>query len=228
MLVAVFGFAAGLVLSSVFAGVAEAATHYHPANGGSLPVAVTAADLVGLWIGLAGAAVWWSRAYGTGNLARDLGYRIGTWWDIPAGVALGLACQYGLVPLLYLPFERLDSRLAHQLSQPTQKTVGAAHTSVPVVALFLLLAVGAPLVEELFFRGLLLRSLARWANPLVGVVGSGVLFGLAHFEKLQFAGLALFGIILGAVAWRLKRLGPTVAAHMTFNAVAVASVVHLR
>ena len=223
-----FGFAVGLVLSSVFAGAAEAATHYHSSGGGPLPVAVTAADLIGLWIGLVGAAVWWSRVHGTGSLVRDYGYRVGAWWDVPAGIALGLACQYGLVPLLYLPFEQLDSKLAHQLSQPTQKTVGAAHTSLPIVALFILLAVGAPLVEELFFRGLLLRSLAGWANPLVGIVGSGVLFGLAHFEKLQFAGLALFGIVLGAVAWRLRRLGPTIAAHMTFNAVAVATVVHLR
>lgn len=226
--IAVFGFAAGLVLSSVSAGVAEAATHYHSSSGASLPVAVTAADLVGLWVGLVGAAVWWSRAHGTGSLVRDYGYRIGAWWDIPAGVALGLACQYGVVPLLYLPFEQFNSELAHQLSQPTEKTVGAAHTSVPVAVLLIFLAVGAPLVEELFFRGLLLRSLADWANPVVGVLGSGILFGLAHFEKLQFAGLALFGIILGAVAWRLRRLGPTIAAHATFNAVAVLTVVHIR
>lgn len=216
------------MLSSVTAGVAEAATHYHPSSGAAMPVVVTAADLVGLWIGLVGAALWWSRAHGTGSIVRDYGYRVGAWWDIPAGIALGLACQYAIVPLLYLPFEQVNSKLAHQLSQPTQKTVGAAHTSIPVVVLLLFLAVGAPLVEELFFRGLLLRSLADWFNPVIGIVGSGLLFGLAHFEKLQFAGLALFGMILGVVAWRLKRLGPTIAAHMTFNAVAVLTVVHLR
>lgn len=222
-----FGFAAGLVLSSLAAGIAEVATHYHASSGSPLPVAVTAADLLGLWIGLVGAAVWWSRTRGSGNLARDFGYRLGAWWDIPAGAALGLACQYGLVPLLYLPFEQGDSNLAHRLSQPTQRAVGAAHTPVTLIVLLLFLAIGAPLVEELFFRGLLLRSLADWASPLVGVVGSGLLFGLAHFEKLQFAGLALFGVILGLVAWRLRRLGPTVAAHMSFNAVAVLASVHL-
>src|SRR4029077_7395352 len=66
--IAVFGFAAGLILSSLFAAVAESATHYRSSSGTSLPVAVTAADLVGLWIGLVGAAVWWSRAHGTGSL----------------------------------------------------------------------------------------------------------------------------------------------------------------
>lgn len=221
------GFAAGIILSSVTAAVAESVTHYRASSGGPLPVGVTAADLVGLWIGLVGAAVWWSRVHGTGSLANDFGYRVGAWWDIPAGAALGLACQYGLIPLIYLPFVRSNPDLGRQLSQPTHRTVGAAHTSGTLVVLLIFLAVGAPLVEELFFRGLLLRSLVRWANPVVGVIGSGILFGLAHFEPLQFAGLALFGVILGAVAWRLERLGPTVAAHMSFNAVAVLSTVHL-
>jgi hypothetical protein len=224
----VFGFAAGLVVSSLAAAVAEAATGYRSSQGGPLPVAVTVAGLVGLWAGLAGAAVWWSRSAASGSLSTDLGYRIGAWWDVPLGAGVGLACQYGLVPLLYLPFERADPTLSHRLGQPTQKAVGAAHTSVTAAVLLMFLAVGAPLVEELFFRGLLLRSLAAWFNPAVAVVVSGLLFGLAHFERLQFAGLAVFGMVLGFLAWRLRRLGPSIAAHMTFNAVAVVASVHLR
>ncbi|HET6963370.1 MAG TPA: CPBP family intramembrane glutamic endopeptidase [Acidimicrobiales bacterium] len=223
---AVLGFAAGLLISSITASVAEAATGYRPSSGGPLPVAVTVANLVGLWAGLVGAALWWSRTRGGASLAEDFGYRVAAWWDIPAGAALGLAAQYALVGL-YKPFEHLDHNLTRQLGQPTQRTVGAAHTTVTAAVLLLFLAVGAPLVEELFFRGLLLRSLARWTNPVVAVVGSGVLFGLAHFEALQFAGLALFGVLLGALAWRLGRLGPSVAAHMSFNAVAVLTTVHL-
>jgi membrane protease YdiL (CAAX protease family) len=225
--VAIFGFAIGVLLSIVTSSIAEEATNYHASSSGPVPVAVTAANLAGLWIGLVGAAVWWSRNRGTGRLATDFGYRLGAWWDIPLGVVVGLGCQYVLIPLLYRPFEVADRKLAHQLSQPTEKTVGAAHTSAAVTVVLLFIAVGAPLVEELYFRGLLLRSLAAWVNPLVGVLVSGVLFGLAHFEKLQFAGLALFGVILGYMAWRLKRLGPGIAAHISFNAVAVLSTVHL-
>lgn len=227
MAVAVFGFAAGLVLSAVAAAVAEAVVHYRAGTGAPLPVGVTAADLVGLWAGLVGAALWWSRVHGTGSLAADFGLRIGAWWDVPLGVVVGLASQYGLIPLLYLPFERFDRHLAHRLGQPTQREVGAVHTSAGVVVVLLFLAVGAPVVEELFFRGLLLRSLSAWAGPVVGVVGSGLLFALAHFETLQFAGLAAFGLVLGAMAQKLRRLGPTVAAHLAFNAVAVLTTVHL-
>jgi len=223
----VFGFAAGLLLSAVTASIAIATTHYRDTAGTPVPVAVTVADLIGLWIGLVGAAVLWSRRYGSGRLGADYGYRIGAWWDVVLGAAVGAACQWGLVPLLYLPFERADHKLAHQLGQQTQKEVGAAHTSLSVVVVLLFLAIAAPLVEELFFRGLLLRSLAGWLHPGAAVLVSGLLFGLAHFEKLQFAGLALFGVVLGVMAWGFGRLGPSIAAHMTFNTIAVVGSVHI-
>ena len=103
-----------------------------------------------------------------------------------------------------------------------------------LAAALLLLAVGAPIVEELFFRGLLLRSLRaglgpslpRLAVPL-SVVVSAFCFALAHFEAVQFLGLACFGAVLALMAWRWDRLGPSIAAHAAFNASAVLSITHL-
>jgi membrane protease YdiL (CAAX protease family) len=90
--------------------------------------------------------------------------------------------------------------------------------------------VGAPLVEELFFRGLLFRALlGRAPVPVpVAVVVSALLFALAHFEAVQFAGLAVFGVVLALLAWRTGRLMPGIGAHAAFNLAAVVSVVHLR
>jgi membrane protease YdiL (CAAX protease family) len=59
-------------------------------------------------------------------------------------------------------------------------------------------------------------------------VANGLLFGLAHFEVAQFAGLAVFGVVLGVLAWRTSRLMPGIGAHAAFNLVAVLSVIHLR
>jgi hypothetical protein len=227
VLVAVVGFAGGIVLSVLASSATAGIVGYNVNGPGPIPVAVTAADVIGLWVGLVAAALFWARRHGGGGVVPAYGYRIGAWWDLPAGAALGLACQYGLVPLLYLPFEQVDRHLARQLSRPAQQETGAAHTDVALVVLLIVIAVGAPLVEELFFRGLLLRSLSGWLGPVVGIIGSGLLFGLAHFEPIQFAGLAAFGIVLALVAWRLRRLGPTIAAHMSFNAVAVVTSVHL-
>ena len=96
------------------------------------------------------------------------------------------------------------------------------------VVLIVLLAVGAPIVEELFFRGLFLRALLYRLPVPLAILISGLAFALAHFEALQFPGLAVFGLVLGWLAWRTNRLAPGIAAHSAFNAAAVAAVVHLR
>jgi hypothetical protein len=207
--------------------VAESLTGYHPNSGAPIPVAVTAADVVGLWVGLVGATIIASHTRGTGSLARDFGWRIGAWWDLPGGALVGLACQYGLIPLVYLPFESLDRSLRHQLSQPVERDTGATHGVGSLIVLLLVLAVGAPLVEELFFRGLVLRSLMERLPPAPAIIISSLLFALAHFEAVQFAGLALFGVVLAVMAWKTGRLGPSVGAHAAFNAAAVLSSVHL-
>jgi membrane protease YdiL (CAAX protease family) len=225
---ALLGFAVGLVISLITAGAAESVTGYHGGNAAALPVAVIAANLVGLWIGLAGAALYASRRHGTGSLAADFGWRLGAWWELPAGAAVGLAAQYLLIPVVYLPFQSFDSNLSHQLSEPVHRDTGAAHTIPAVAVLLVFLAIGAPLFEELFFRGLLLRALLGRLPVPAAIVGSSVLFALAHFEAVQLVGLALFGVILAYMAWRTGRLGLSIGAHMAFNAAAVISVTSLR
>ena len=208
--------------------MAESATGYNASGSAPLPVAVIAANVAGLWLGLAAAAVYASRRHGTGSLSADFGWRLGTWWDLPVGAAVGLAAQYVLIPLLYLPFEAFDKSLSHQLSEPVHRDTGAAHGVAQVAVLLVFLAVGAPLIEELFFRGLLLRALLGRMPVPAALVVSSALFGLAHFEAVQFAGLAVFGVVLAYMAWRTGRLGLSIGAHMAFNAAAVLSVVSLR
>jgi membrane protease YdiL (CAAX protease family) len=210
------------------AAIAEGATGYRVGSGKPLPVAVISANVAGLWLGLAGAAVIASRRYGSGNLGRDFGFRVGAWWDLPIGALVGLACQYLLVPLLYLPFRHFDRSIDQQLSQPVHQDTGGVHTPATAVVILLFLAIGAPLFEELFFRGLLLRSLLGRLPAVVAILITSVLFALAHFEAVQFAGLAVFGVVVGYLAWRTGRLGPSIGAHVAFNAAAVLSVVHLR
>lgn len=224
---AVLGFAVGVVLAAIFAGIAEGITGYRPSSGASIPVAVTLADVAGLWVGLVGSVVLASRVRGSGDLGRDFGWGLGRWWDLPVGAVIGLACQYLLIPLLYLPFEHVDRHLRQELGQPVRQDAGSAHTTAAAILLLVFLAVGAPLVEELFFRGLLLRSLLGRTPVPVAIVLSALLFALAHFETVQFAGLAVFGVVLALLAWRTGRLAPGIGAHAAFNAVAVLSVIHL-
>ena len=85
--------------------------------------------------------------------------------------------------------------------------------------------VGAPIVEELFFRGLVLRSLQRRFGDAWSVIASAGVFGLAHLSTsgaaLQLPALVALGLILAVLALRTGRLGPGIFAHGAFNAVTV-------
>jgi membrane protease YdiL (CAAX protease family) len=55
---------------------------------------------------------------------------------------------------------------------------------------------------------------------------SAVVFGLSHigFETLQLAGLVALGIVLGVLAVRTGRLGPSMFAHAGFNGLTMLAV----
>ena len=65
----------------------------------------------------------------------------------------------------------------------------------------------------------------RVATVVLAVIVDGLLFGLAHGEWVQLAGLAVFGMVLAAISYRTGRLGMNFLAHATFNSVAILALV---
>lgn len=178
---------------------------------------------IGLWAGLLGIPILTSRYKGSASLAADFGL----WWrkSDAAGFAVGAACQLLAIPALYFFIQRLTGNL--DVSRPARQLAdrvdGAAFVVVALVVIF-----AAPVVEELFYRGLLLRAAARRFGTAQAVVGSSALFGISHFQLVQFPGLFAFGVVLAVLAVRTGRLGASIAAHMAFNAVAVVGLVLAR
>jgi membrane protease YdiL (CAAX protease family) len=234
LLFGVLGFLAGQILAAVFITVAAAVTgHTHSltaiAKLSEPPTWYIVSTLLGLWAGFLGAPWVASRAKGTGSLVRDVGLRF-RWLDL-LGIAIGVGGQY-VVALIYIPISHHVHDFTQKFDAPSQKLTGGSH-GVGFVVIALLTVVGAPFFEELFFRGLLLRALARlfgdwgrWVGPALAIGITGVLFGLAHAESLQLIGLALFGIILSFVSYRTGRLGMNMVAHASFNLVAVVATLH--
>jgi membrane protease YdiL (CAAX protease family) len=195
-------------------------------HGDVTTLGAVAANLVGLWVGFVGGPVLASRLKGTGRLSTDFGLVVKP-LDALIGILVGALSQLVLVPVLYFPLHLVDHHIDNQLGQPAKNLTGLAHGG-GIVLLTALLVVGAPIAEELFFRGLLLRSLvARFGVP-VGVLSGGVLFGLAHFELVQLLALSAFGVVLSILAIRTRRLGPGLFAHSAFNAITVIALVHAR
>ena len=231
---AVVGFLVGQIAALIFGTVAGAIAGK---TGAEMRVIETASvppewyvvsTLLGLWIGFVGAPWLASRTQGTRNFVRDLGVRFRL-IDL-VGIGIGIGGQI-LVALMYAPFQH-D---IHDFNGPSQKLTGASHGGGFVI-IAVATVVFAPAMEELFFRGLLLKALVRLFTPLqaaggaraagvvLAVIVDGLLFGLAHGEWVQLAGLAAFGIILAAVSYRTGRLGMNIVAHGTFNLVAIIAI----
>ncbi len=191
------------------------------------PFGEEASGFFGFWVGLVGAAVLASRFRGTGSLVKDLGLRVKL-IDIPLGLSVGVVCQVVAGWLIYLPFFQLDPSLKQTLGNPAKQLTGSGH-GVTFLALAILICVCAPFVEELFFRGLLLKSLnaslksrsgKKWTKWL-SISISAVVFGLVHFELLQLPGLIILGLVLGYMVTKTGRLATSMFAHAGFNAVTV-------
>lgn len=85
---------------------------------------------------------------------------------------------------------------------------------------FVVVTVGAPVVEELTYRGLgfaLLAPFGTW----VAIVVTGVLFGLAHGLIVALPVLTIFGIAIGWLRARTKSIYPPMLLHATFNGAAL-------
>jgi len=184
---------------------------------GKVTLGALAAAQAALWAGMLGVVVRSSRSKGAGSLAEDFGLRVER-GDVGVGLVTGMLSQLVLVPAIYLPLQWAFGR--HDISKPAKELARTAHGS-PYIGFAIAVAVVAPVIEELFFRGLLLRSLERRFGPRWAVAGSAVAFGLAHFQGLQLPALIAVGVVLGMLAVRTGRLGPGIVAHAAFNAVVV-------
>ena len=98
------------------------------------------------------------------------------------------------------------------------------HGAAAWVVLVIVTCVGAPLVEELFFRGLLQTRLITRFGPVVGIGVTSLLFGGAHLVAwrgpitLAYGwSVAGAGLVLGTIRFCSGRLGTSVVAHAMFN-----------
>lgn len=211
-LVGVFG---GYALASLVA-----ALWFNVSGDNELSLAGQAASQIGLWIGMVGATVVASHRKGAGTLAEDFGLR-GRWSDVATGVVVAVGAQLLVLPAIaYLLRPLLGNP---EVSGPVEDLLDKAH-GLAFAGLLLSVAVGAPIVEELFFRGLLLRSLQRRLPDWAAVAVSAVAFGIAHGSALPvdavvlvMVSLTVFGAILATLAVKTGRLGPGIVAHAGFN-----------
>lgn len=214
---AALGIAASFVLSQIGVIVAFSIGGYDTSD--DVPLWLVGVLELPLWVGLLGAVHLASTRKGTGSLRRDFGLTVRV-WDAPVGLVAGFLAQIGVV-VIVTPIYKLLGIDVDRVGETAERLADRAVHGVDVVVLVLIVVIGAPIVEELFYRGLLLRAVGRRWGPVVGVLGTSVVFSLVHIQPYDLLPLFLAGLLFAVLAQRSGRLGPAIFAHVAFNLTAV-------
>ena len=81
--------------------------------------------------------------------------------------------------------------------------------------------IGAPISEELLFRGLIFGGLSRWGFWPAAVL-SGLLFSGVHLDLGSLVPFFIIGVALAWLFWRRGNLLDAIAFHVLFNAASFA------
>ena len=76
-----------------------------------------------------------------------------------------------------------------------------------------------PILEEIIFRGFILKSMQKYGN-LTAIIVSSILFSMFHLNLVQFVNPVLMGIVLAFIAIKSKSIVPSIIAHIFNNSIA--------
>lgn len=173
-----------------------------------LAVAEVTAFAVTLWLA--------NRALGQGRSSLALN-PISTACACSALLA-GISLQLPLAELGNVATEWLPSSPDTQIRIRELLTATEWQDSVFIVIAFVLVA---PVMEELLFRGVILRQLRVRYGGRFALIWSSILFGAVHLDPPTVVYASAAGLVLGAVALKTGSTVASMVLHCGVNAVAV-------
>ena len=166
------------------------------------------------WIALAGWPLLTTSFQGNGPRI-DLGLRL-TWRDVGWGLVGGVAALVAggtialIIQTVFGEFTSAAGEVGEELSNEGPM--------LAVVAFALCVAIGAPIAEEIAFRGMAYNALAkRGLNAAWVIAITAVAFSLFHLEPQRAPILLASGLVLGVLRWRTRSLGAPIVAHAVNN-----------
>lgn len=116
-----------------------------------------------------------------------------------AGDFFSQLCMVIFVQLLFQIVASLTEALLNLMGLTAMGPLESATMSVESLSMFLYVCVGAPIAEELLFRGLVLRTLMPYGKRFA-IVMSALLFGAYHGNVVQIPYAMAVGLVFGYVA----------------------------
>lgn len=177
---------------------------------------VLALSALGLWLPFIFMLRWVARRAGT-DFRQYFGMRFATtdWLGIP----LGIFCQVVLMNVVNWPLNKWfpDTFNPQRIETRARDMVDAAQGAWFIV-LFIVVVIGAPLVEELVYRGFIQGGLQARLGSTWALIITAAWFTVVHLEPIEFPGLFTFALVLGFCYRRTQRVGLSMVTHLAFNA----------
>ena len=89
------------------------------------------------------------------------------------------------------------------------------------ITMFLVIAVMAPVLEEMMFRGVFYRNFRKSGRLLGSIVVSALIFGLYHRNLNQFFYTAYVGVMFSLIDEAADSIWPSIISHIIFNGYSV-------
>ncbi len=169
--------------------------------------------------------------------------------DILRGVGFGLLLMLLVASSNFIGLALFDLE-TDEVSNTAILTEAKESSIFLTLLVLVVVLVGAPVSEELFYRGLVMRVFerigesasrgtffSRYGGQITGVFVSALLFGLMHAPTppagesvkpearyVVWFSIFLVGVVLGVIAMKYRRLGPSIIAHASLNSVTTIAV----
>jgi len=139
--------------------------------------------------------------------------------DVVIGVPLGIFGQLVLVNVVNWPLSQFfpDAFSFEEVSKRA-KDIAATAPGAWMMLLVLVVVIGAPIVEEIVYRGCLHSNMVSVIGVNAGIVLTAVIFAAIHLSPVEFPGLFAFALLLGFARQKTGTLGLPIVTHFAFNA----------
>jgi len=211
-----FGALVGGIIAAGFAAGLIAASDTDPFS--PLPFAGV---FIAQFAGSFAVVMLFSRVAGSRSLAADVGLvlRGKDWWAVLAGMGLQIAAVLVSLPFIELMFP--DGAP----SQGVAEIAESSETTLEVLGIFLAVAILAPVIEEIIYRGMLLPWLGRFMGKWPSILVSAAVFSLVHplldwDARAAVPGLFFIGVVLAWAAVHRGDLSLSIALHSGVNLLA--------
>lgn len=137
-------------------------------------------------------------------------------YDVGKAIQYCTAAMFIWLVSVYISLGVEDIFTKYGYSTEVQDMDGYAVTKLGFVISIVYTCIIAPVTEEFFFRGMLLKVFSK-ANQRFAVFATAVFFGLAHGNLPQFLLAFLLGIFLAHITLKHGSIIPSIVVHIFVN-----------